>query len=116
MAAQRSSRMVPYEEARRRRPVDEAAVARMRDEILSESRANRLADLRKEAKLSQVELAARIGIDQPRVSRLERGDLTRAEVGSLAAFAEGLGGTLELVIHLNGRAYPLPVSGPSPAP
>ena len=111
-----SSSMVPLEEVRRRRPVDEAEVARRRDEILAESREHRLADLRKEAHLTQAELAERIGIDQPRVSRLEHADLARAEVGSLAAFAEGLGGSLELVVHLNGRAYPLPVSGLAAAP
>jgi hypothetical protein len=48
-------------------------------------------------------------VDQPRVSRIERGDLARTEVGSLAAYAEAMGGTLELVVHIGGRAYPLPV-------
>ena len=100
---------VTLEQVRTQRPIDEAAVAGLRDEILAESRANRLADLRRGARLTQEQLADRIGVDQPRVSRIERGDLARTEVGSLAAYAEAMGGTLELVVHIGGRAYPLPV-------
>ncbi len=100
---------VTLEQVRTQRPTDEAAVAGRRDEILAESRANRLADLRRGARLTQEQLADRIGVDQPRVSRIERGDLARTEVGSLAAYAEAMGGTLELVVHIGGRAYPLPV-------
>jgi transcriptional regulator with XRE-family HTH domain len=100
---------VTLKQIRTQRPTDEAAVAGLRDEILVESRANRLADLRRGARLTQEQLADRIGVDQPRVSRIERGDLARTEVGSLAAYAEAMGGTLELVVHIGGRAYPLPV-------
>jgi transcriptional regulator with XRE-family HTH domain len=100
---------VTLDQARKQRPTEEAAVAERRDEILAESRANRLADLRRGARLTQKQLADRIGVDQPRVSRIERGDLARTEVGSLAAYAEAMGGTLELVVHIGGRAYPLPV-------
>ena len=100
---------VTLNQIRTQRPTDEAAVAGLRDEILDESRGNRLADLRRGARLTQEQLAARIGVDQPRVSRIERGDLARTEVGSLAAYAEAMGGTLELVVHIGGRAYPLPV-------
>ena len=94
---------VTLKQMRRQRPTDEAAVAGRRDEILAESRANRLADLRRGARLTQEQLADRIGVDQPRVSRIERGDLARTEVGSLAAYAEAMGGTLELVVHISGR-------------
>ena len=100
---------VTLEQVRTQRPTDEVAVAGLRDEILAESRANRLADLRRGARLTQEQLADRIGVDQPRVSRIERGDLARTEVGSLAAYAEAMGGTLELVVHIGGKAYPLPV-------
>lgn len=100
---------VTLEQVRKQRPTDEATVAGLRDEILAESRANRLADLRRGARLTQEQIADRIGVDQPRVSRIERGDLARTEVGSLAAYAEAMGGTLELVVHIGGRAYPLPV-------
>ena len=100
---------VTLAQVRKHRPTDETTVAVLRDEILAESRTNRLADLRRGARLTQEQLADRIGVDQPRVSRIERGDLARTEVGSLAAYAEAMGGTLELVVHIGGKAYPLPV-------
>lgn len=103
------SKTVTLDQVRKQRPTDEAAVAELRDEILEESRANRLADLRRGARLTQEQIADRIGVDQPRVSRIERGDLARTEVGSLAAYAEAMGGTLELVVHIGGKTYPLPV-------
>lgn len=103
------SKTVTLDQVRKQRPTDEAAVAGLRDEILEESRANRLADLRRGARLTQEQIADRIGVDQPRVSRIERGDLARTEVGSLAAYAEAMGGTLELVVHIGGKTYPLPV-------
>ncbi|MFA7325020.1 MAG: XRE family transcriptional regulator [Candidatus Nanopelagicales bacterium] len=112
MTKRQDNTMVPLNEIRHRRATDEQAVERLRDEILAESRANRLADLRKQTGLTQEELAERIGVDQPRVSRMERGDLSRTEVGSLAAYAEAMGGTLELVVYVEGRAFPLPVGAP----
>jgi len=101
---------VTLAQLRRRRPVDEKAVARERDAILAESRANRLAEVRKEARLTQQQLAERLGVDQPRISRIEHGDLSRIEVGSLAAYAEAVGGSLELVVRVDGREYPLSAS------
>ena len=43
---------VTLTQMRTQRPIDEAVVAGLRDEILAESRANRLADLRREARLT----------------------------------------------------------------
>lgn len=99
--------MVSLAELRRRRPTDESVVAALSAAILAESRSRRLADLRKEADLTQEEVAARIGVDQPRISRIERGELARTEVGSLAAYAEALGGRLELFVHIGDVAYPI---------
>ena len=97
--------MVSLAELRRRRPTDESVVAALSAAILAESRSRRLADLRKEADLTQEEVAARIGVDQPRISRIERGELARTAVGSLAAYAEALGGRLELFVHIGDVAY-----------
>lgn len=99
--------MVSLAELRRRRPTDESVVAALSAAILAESRSRRLADLRKEADLTQEEVAARIGVDQPRISRIERGELARTEVGSLAAYAEALGGRLEIFVHIGDVAYPI---------
>ncbi|NQW71556.1 MAG: XRE family transcriptional regulator [Actinobacteria bacterium] len=103
------AKTVTLEQVRKQRPTDEATVAGLRNEILAESRADCLADSRRGVHLTQEQLADRIGVDQPRVSRIERGDLARTEVGSLAAYVESMGGTLELVVNIGGKAYPLPV-------
>lgn len=57
----------------------------------------RLAQLRKAAGLSQSELASRMHISQPRVSKLEQGDLSQVEVGTIERYISALGGRLRLV-------------------
>jgi predicted XRE-type DNA-binding protein len=55
-----------------------------------------LRQVRENRHITQAELAAALGIGQPRVSRLERGDLATAEVATLRAYVEALGGTLRI--------------------
>jgi predicted XRE-type DNA-binding protein len=57
----------------------------------------RLAQLRQELKLSQAEVAKRMGISQPRVSQLESGDVGQMEVDTLSRYVLALGGRLKLV-------------------
>lgn len=57
----------------------------------------RLAQLRHEVGLSQAEIAARMGISQPRVSQLESGDVDQMEVDTLSRYVLALGGRLKLV-------------------
>ncbi|MDP2288150.1 MAG: XRE family transcriptional regulator [Actinomycetota bacterium] len=101
------SSYVTLEELLAKRPGDTARIAKARDEILTESRAHRLADVRKAKHLTQEQLAERIDIDQSRVSRIENGDLSRTEVGTLVAYAQAVGGTLELVVRIGDVAIPL---------
>lgn len=78
------------------RPVDRAAVERHRQRMLSEVRACRLRELREQAGLTQAELAARIGVGQRQVSKIENGDLDSARVGTIRGYVEAVGGSLEL--------------------
>lgn len=57
----------------------------------------RLAQLRTQAGVSQAELAARMGISQPRVSQLEQGDLGQMELDTIRRYVAALGGHLRLV-------------------
>ena len=57
----------------------------------------RLAQLRQELKLSQGEVAKRMGISQPRVSQRESGDVGQMEVDTLSRYVLALGGRLKLV-------------------
>jgi DNA-binding XRE family transcriptional regulator len=92
---------------RKKRSVDEAIVMKLKDEMIEISALNYLADLRWEANMTQKDLAKKLGVDQSRISRIETGDITRAEVGSLAAYVEAMGGTLEIVFHLGKHSISL---------
>lgn len=68
-----------------------AAVAReeMRDAVL----AHRLAEIRKAlGHARQADVAALMGVSQARVSKLESGDLSHTELGTLQAYVAALGG------------------------
>lgn len=96
----RSWKDVKAEKARRDeangRDVDEARVeARTRTQAYVLG--FRLAQLRQELKLSQAEVAKRMGISQPRVSQLESGDVGQMEVDTLNRYVLALGGRLKLV-------------------
>lgn len=57
----------------------------------------RLAQLREQIGMSQAQLAASMGISQPRVSQLERGDVSQMAVDTLSRYVMALGGRLRLV-------------------
>ena len=63
---------------------------------MAEVRAHRLAEIREAYGLNQTTVADRLGISQSRVSRIERGDLDNAQVATLRAFVQALGGELEV--------------------
>lgn len=82
-----------------RRPevvTDPDRVAEHREQLDSEVRAYRLAEIRKERDLTQSEVADIIGVTQPNVSRLEAGALDTAGLSTLRAYVEALGGTVRI--------------------
>lgn len=81
-----------FEELRQQMSPERRARSRRRaEEMLAELR---LGEVRAACKLTQAELAERLNIDQPNVSRLEnRSDV---HVSTLAEYIAGLGGRLEL--------------------
>jgi transcriptional regulator with XRE-family HTH domain len=60
--------------------------------------------------LTQVELAERLGVSQNRVSRLERGDIERVRIDTLARYVESLGGSLHIEMRVGDARYPLVVA------
>ncbi|MFE1957078.1 helix-turn-helix domain-containing protein [Streptomyces sp. NPDC059479] len=70
--------------------------------MVAEARAHKLAEMRKQLDLTQSEVAARMQVRQERVSAIERGSATAAEVGTIAAYVAALGGSLEIVANFNG--------------
>ncbi|MFE6923205.1 helix-turn-helix domain-containing protein [Nocardia sp. NPDC057663] len=67
------------------------------------SRATRLAEMRKRLGLTQAEVAKRMRIRQERVSAIERATVTAAELRTLAAYIEALGGRMEIIADFGGE-------------
>ncbi|MEV6013643.1 XRE family transcriptional regulator [Streptomyces sp. NPDC051976] len=78
-------------------------VAEHREKLDAEVRAYRLAEIRKEQDLTQSDLAKIIGITQPNVSRLEKGELDAAALSTIRAYVEALGGSLRMVADFGDR-------------
>jgi predicted transcriptional regulator len=103
---------ISLEEMRKKRHVDAKRVRRLRDSILAESRAVRLAEFRKSLELTQIDIAKILGVDQSNVSRIERGRFSNTEVGTLQAYVEALGGTLEIHARIGRKSHRLVDSEP----
>jgi predicted transcriptional regulator len=77
--------------------IDEARVRELRAKLRAEVRAHRLAEIRQAYGLDQSALAERLGVSQSRISRIERGELDRAEIATVRGYVEALGGEVEIV-------------------
>lgn len=77
-------------------PVDRSRVEAHKQRMLAEVRAYHLRELREQAGLTQAQLAERIGVGQRQVSKIERGDLDSAKIGTIRRYLEAVGGTLSL--------------------
>jgi transcriptional regulator with XRE-family HTH domain len=88
------------EELLEERPVDRDAVERHKKRLLDEVRAYKLRELREAANLTQIDLAGRLKVSQNRVSRIEHGDVERAQLDTLRRYAEAVGGRLRVEVEL----------------
>jgi transcriptional regulator with XRE-family HTH domain len=52
--------------------------------------------LRERARLTQAQLAARVGVGQRQVSKIERGDLDSARIGTIRKYLNAVGGELAI--------------------
>lgn len=78
--------------------VDPARAEAARKEMHDTVQAQRLADIRKAHGHSrQADVAAVMGVSQARVSKLEGGDLSHVELGTLQSYVAALGGNLRVV-------------------
>ena len=64
-----------------------------------------LADIRKQERMTQVELASALGVSQAAVSKLEK--QKDMAVGTLRRYVEAVGGSLEIRAKLPGGEYRL---------
>jgi predicted XRE-type DNA-binding protein len=76
---------------------DPARRAAARDARSTRDIGYRLAHMRKQQGMTQVQVAAAMGVSQVRVSRMEHGDVEKMQVESIAAYVAAIGGHLRLV-------------------
>lgn len=79
-------------------PERTARRAQVREQILAVVNGAQLADLRKQAGLTQAQLAAATGLTQARISQIEHG--TDVSLDILRAYVTGLGGQVEIIARL----------------
>jgi DNA-binding XRE family transcriptional regulator len=77
--------------------IDETAVQAHQERLRAAQRAYRLAEIRRGRGLTQTDVAAEMKVSQKRVSAVERGILSRTELGTVAAYVQALGGRVEIV-------------------
>jgi DNA-binding XRE family transcriptional regulator len=78
-------------------PAGKAAIAAGMEQLRAEQRTFRLAEMRRRLGITQVQVAARMGITQGRVSAVEHAKPGTTELRTLAAYVEALGGRLEII-------------------
>ena len=78
-------------------------------------RAWHLAQVRAEQDRTQEEVAPVMGVRQPRVSAIERGELDVVTLSTLRAYVRALGGSLRVVADFGDREYRPPAPARTPA-
>ena len=92
-----------WKDVRAESGINKDSVAAHQERMLAEVRAHRLAELRTRQELSQIELAERMGVSQSRVSAIERGELTTAELSTISKYITALGGRLQIIADFGGE-------------
>jgi predicted XRE-type DNA-binding protein len=88
--------------------VDPARADAARKEMHDAVQAYRLAEIRKaQGHTRQADVASLMGVSQARVSKLEGGDLSRTEIGTLQSYVAALGGNLRIVADFGERTVEL---------
>lgn len=82
-------------------PEAEAGRAQIRQEMLAQIRGHELAEMRKEAELTQKDVAALMGVSQARVSQIEHGQIDSLD--NLRAYAAAIGGEVEVSVRQGER-------------
>jgi predicted XRE-type DNA-binding protein len=88
-------------------PEEQAEISTGTQRLIAEARAFRLSEVRRRQHTTQVEVAKAMGVTQARVSRIEKGQLERSEVDTLAAYVQALGGKLKIVADFGDESYVL---------
>lgn len=83
-----------------KRGISEQQMAEARAYTQTAIEAYRLREARKANKLTQTEVASKMGVSQNRVSRMESGELGTMSLDSIRRYIEALGGHMKLIAEL----------------
>jgi predicted XRE-type DNA-binding protein len=92
-------------EARAIGQFDEERIAEHHRRLRGAVRAHRLSEIRETSGLNQTDIANRLGVSQSRVSRIERGDIDRAEIATVRAYVGVLAGEVEIVTKFGDERF-----------
>lgn len=96
-----------WKAVRAKAELNPAELAQARQRELRAQRAFRLAQVRKAQARTQAEIAREMGVSQTRVSSIERGEMSRTELGTLQAYIAAMGGTLRIVAEFEDSTVAL---------
>jgi DNA-binding XRE family transcriptional regulator len=85
----------------------EADMATAKQSTEDHVRAWHLAQVRAEQDRTQEDVAQALGVKQPRISAIERGDLDSVTLATLRAYVRALGGSLRVIADFGDREYRL---------
>ena len=98
-------RFINFEEVKKEYPIDPVHYRRYSHRAQNLMGGVRLAELRKAKKLTQVQVAKKLKIDQSNVSRIERGSFSKIELQTLRRYVEAMGGELEIRIRIDDASH-----------
>ncbi|GAA1047014.1 helix-turn-helix transcriptional regulator [Rothia amarae] len=81
---------------RKRRPAQPDLVVNAKERIYADIRSYKLRELRKAQNKTQVEMAQELDVSQNRISKLENGEIDRAQIDTIRRYVESLGGSLNV--------------------
>jgi predicted XRE-type DNA-binding protein len=87
--------------------ITEPGVAEARRVQEDQIQAYRLKQVRRARLARQQDVAAAMNVTQSRVSRIERGDISRVELGTLRSYVQALGGTLRVTADFGDQTLAL---------
>ena len=83
-----------------KRGIDERQMRIARERTQAVIDAYNLREARKACNMTQVQLAAAMGVSQNRISRMENGEIGSMSLDSIRRYVEAIGGTLSIVADL----------------
>lgn len=91
------------EELMKIRPGNPERIEKHKKRMLDEIHAYKLREIREAANVTQVNLAKKLEVSQNQVSKLERGDIARTQIGTLQKYVEALGGKLRVEVEADSE-------------